>query len=571
MPKTLPRNDELAAQLELLADIMELEAGDYFRIQSYRKAASRIRETAGPVAQLAVEGRAKELAGIGKTIEQKIVEVVETGEMDALRKRRALVPDEVVAFMHLPGLGPKTARRIWQELGVTTLAQLKEAAEAQRLRALAGLGAKSEEKILKALAEPAAGDGAVRVLLGNALPPLKQAVAELSGHPAADKVSIAGSARRFRESVRDLDVIATASDPEALVEAFTSLPFVASVAAKGGTKGTIVSQEGFRFDLRVVPPECYGNLLQHFTGSKAHNVAMREDAVRRGLSISEYGVTEVESGTVHAFESEEELYEFLGYAWIPPELRESSGELEAARRGELPPLVELSDLRGDLHTHTDWSADGKNSLEEMVEAARARGYSYYAVTDHSHYLRDGRLGRQGEAIDELNERVAPFRVLKGVEVNIKADGSLDLADEQLATLDWVVASVHAARDTRPTERALAAMENPYVDCIGHLTGRKIGRRSGAELDLERVFEKAVETGTFVEINSQPDRLDLRDANARAAAEAGVRVCVNSDGHRVAALDYVELGIGQARRAWLTKDDVANTRTWKQLERLRKRR
>jgi DNA polymerase (family 10) len=570
--KALPRNDEVASQLELLADLMELEAGDYFRIQAYRKAATRIRETAVPVAQLALEGRATQLAGIGKTIEQKIVEVVEEGEMKALRKRREVVPEEVVSFMRLPGLGPKTARRIWQELGITTLAGLKAAAEAEQLRGLAGLGPKSEEKILEALAKTpknSSSDG--RVLLGRALPLLKKVVETLRDHPAADKVSFAGSARRYRESLRDLDVIATASDPEGLVEAFTQLDFVAGVVAKGGTKGTVISQDGLRFDLRVVPPDCYGNLLQHFTGSKQHNVAMREDAVRRGLSISEYGVTEVDSGTVHTFEDEEELYAFLGYAYIPPELRENAGELEAARDGRLPQLVQLGDLRGDLHLHTTWSADGKGTLEQMVGAAVARDYEYLAITDHSHYLRNGRLETQCEAIDAINEQVAPFRVLKGIEVNIKADGTLDVPDEQLARLDWVVASVHSAREKTPTERAIAAMEHPCVDVIGHLTGRKIGKRGPADIDLERVFAKAVETGTFLEINSQPDRLDLRDSHARAAVEAGVSLCVDSDGHSVGALAYVELGIGQARRGWLTKEHVVNTRPWSEVDAMRKRR
>ena len=341
--------------------------------------------------------------------------------------------------------------------------------------------------------------------------------------------------------------------------------------AKGGTKGTVISQEGFRFDLRVVPPECYGNLLQHFTGSKQHNVALREDAVRRGLSISEYGVTDGESGDVHTFEDEEALYTFLGYAYIPPELRENAGELEAARANELPKLVEVGDLRGDVHLHTTWSADGKGTLEQMVDAAIARGYEYLAITDHSHYLREGRLEAQAAEIDALNERVKPFRVLKGIEVNIKADGTLDAPDEELARLDWVVASVHSSRDKSPTERVLSAMEHPSVDVIGHLTGRKIGKRGPVDLDLQQVFAKSIETRTFLEINSQPDRLDLRDAHARAAAEAGVRLCVDSDGHSVGALAYVELGIGQARRAWMTNDRVVNTRSWSAIQKLRKRR
>jgi DNA polymerase (family 10) len=320
-----------------------------------------------------------------------------------------------------------------------------------------------------------------------------------------------------------------------------------------------------------VPPECYGNLLQHFTGSKEHNLALREDAVRRGLSVSEYGVTEVESGEVFTAEDEEAVYERLGYAYIPPELRENVGELEAARRDELPALVEPSQLRGDLHTHSHWSADGKNTLAEMVAAAKARGYAYYAVTDHSHYLRDGRMEQQAKEIDRLAKRVAPLRLLKGVEVNIKADGTLDVPDEVLAERDWVVASIHSAFDRDPTGRVIAAMENPHVDCIGHLTGRKLTRREPMEIDLERVIEKAVETGTFLEINSQPDRLDLRDVDARLAGEAGVKLVVSSDAHQVAALDYVEFGIAQARRGWLTAEQIANTRTLAQLKKLMKTR
>jgi DNA polymerase (family 10) len=393
----------------------------------------------------------------------------------------------------------------------------------------------------------------------------------LQEHPASDRVSIAGSARRYRETVRDLDIIATATDAAALIDHFTTLPWVGEIAAKGDTKATVVAHDGARFDLRVVPPDCYGNLLQHFTGSKHHNVALREDAVRRGLSISEYGVKNVETGEVATFETEEELYAHLGYAYIPPELRENSGEIAAARTNELPKLVEVDDLRGDLHTHTNWSADGKNTLEEMVTAAIARGYEYYAITDHSHYLRDGRFDAQQAEIDALSEHVAPFRILSGVEVNIRADGTLDMEDELLARCDWVVASVHAAREKSPTERVLAAMDHPLVDCIGHPTGRKIGRRGPVELDFETIAERALATKTFLEINSQPDRLDLRDVHARALAEAGVLLAIDSDGHETYALDYVEFGAGQARRAWLTKEQVLNTRTWKQIEKLRKKR
>jgi DNA polymerase (family X) len=566
----LPRNDTLADQFELLADLMEVGAADSFRVNAYRRAAARIRETPVSVAQLALDGKAKGLQGIGKTIEAKIVEVVDDGEIHALTKKKGEVPPEVATFMRLPGLGPKTARRIWQELGITTVDALKAAAAAGQLRGHAGIGPGTEQKIAAALEQPRAAEGPRRALLGNILPKLRAVVDELEAHPASDKVSLAGSARRMRETVRDLDIIATASDPPALVEHFCSLPWVVDVAAKGPTKATVVSHDGLRFDLRVVPPESYGNLLQHFTGSKHHNVAMREDAVRRGFSISEYSVTVVDAGEEHTFENEEDVYTFLGYNWIEPELRENGGELAAARDGSLPKLITLGDLRGDLHTHTTWS-DGKGSLEEMVATARQRGYEYYAICDHAQRLRGDLLKRQSEAIDELREVAAPMHILKGIEVNVRTDGTLDVSDEDLATRDWVVASVHSRFEHNATERVVAAMESPYVDCIGHVTNRKIGRRQPAAVDLERVIEKALETGTFLEINSQPDRLDLSDVHARAAREAGLKVAIDSDGHSVGALSYVELGVGQARRAWMTKDDVLNTRTWKQIEKLKKKR
>jgi DNA polymerase (family X) len=557
----LPRNQEVIDQLELLADMLELEGTEAFRVLAYRRAAQRIKETGGSIAQLALDGKAKELQGIGKTIEEKIVQIVNTGEIEAVTKRRGRIPPDVITFMQLPGLGPKTARRIWQELGVTTVDELRAAAEQERLRTLTGLGPKIEENVLKALKESSKPKAPARPLLGAGLPVVLSVAEALRAHPAAVQVSEAGSVRRRRETFRDLDLIATATDAGALIDAFTEFDWVAEVVARGGTKATVISQEGFRLDLRVVPPECYGNLLQHFTGSKGHNVAMREEAVRRGLSISEYGVAEVESGEVHRFTTEEELYGFLGYAYIPPELRENAGELEAARRGELPALVEEGDLRGDLHAHTTWSADGKATMAEMAAAAKARGYSYLAITDHSHYLRDGRLEAQREELEALAAQLKPFRLLHGIEVNIRANGTLDVPDEVLAGLDWVVASIHAAFQTSPTDRVLAAMENPHVDVIGHLTGRKINRRGPMDVDLERVFAAAVETGTALEINSQPDRLDLRDADARLAGERSVRIVVSTDAHSTSALGYAPLGIGQARRAWLTKEQVVNTRPW----------
>lgn len=568
MAPALPRNGELADQLDLLADLSELLGEEGFRVVAYRRAATRIRETAASVAEMALAGTAKALPGIGRTIEQKLVEAVEQGEIAALAKRRAQVPEGLVAFLRLPGLGPRTVTRIWRELGVSTLDELRVAAEAERLRTLAGLGARSEAKILEALRKDAGGDVPRRTPLGIGLRAVREVVEALREHPAALRVSEAGSVRRRRETFRDLDLIATATDPAALTAALVSLPVVAEVVAHGATKATVISGNGLRFDLRVVPPESYGNLLQHFTGSKDHNVALREEAARRGLSVSEYGIATVATGAVFAAETEEEVYAHLGYQFIPPELRENAGELEAAREGRLPALVELADLQGDLHSHSTWSADGKGTLEEMAAAARSRGYRYLAVTDHSHNLRDGRLELQAAEIAGLDQRLRPFRLLQGIEVNIRADGGLDVSDDVLARLDWVVASLHTSFDRSPTERVLAAIENPHVDCIGHLTGRRISRREGAHVDVERVVERAAETGTALELNSQPDRLDLRDTHARLAGEAGVLVPVSSDAHSTSALGYAELGVAQARRAWLTREQVLNTRPWREIEKMR---
>jgi DNA polymerase (family 10) len=566
MATTLPRNAQVAEQFDLLADLLELEGEQQFRVLAYRRAADTIRTSGSPIAQLAVEGKAKDLPGIGQTIQSKIVQIVDKGEIEALTKRKSTIPAGVADFLRIPALGPKTARRIWQDLGIETVDDLRKAAEAEQLRTLPGLGAKTEERILKALDETPVEQ---RTLLAVALPAVLAVVEVLREHKASNEVSEAGSVRRRTETVKDLDIIATADDPGALTAYFTKLRWVAEVEAKGKTKATVVSHDGLRFDLRVVPPDAYGNLLQHFTGSKAHNVALREDAVRRGLSISEYGVKEVESGEVWTARTEEELYERLGYRWIPPELREGRGELKAAANGELPPLVETGDLKGDLHMHSTWSNDGKNTLEEMVEAAKARGYAYVAVTDHAHYLREGRFDAQFEEVEALNERLSPFRILRGIEVSIRVDGSLDFPDDDLVKCDWVMASLHSAFEKSPTERLLSAMEHPHVDCIGHPTARKLNRRQGVELDLDRVIAKGLETNTFLEINSQPDRLDLRDTHAKRAGEAGLMLAISTDSHELGALDFVELGIAQARRAWLTKDQILNTRTWKQIERLKK--
>jgi DNA polymerase (family X) len=567
----LPPNAELADKFELLADMLELDGADAFRLAAYRRAAARIRESAAPVARLALEGKATQLSGVGSTIAGKIVELVETGDMRALAKLRDRVPAGLVEVMHVPGLGPKTAHRLWKELGISALSDLRAAAEAQALRELPGLGAKTEERILDALARPAKQAGTGRALLGRVLPVLRAAVEELGEHPACEHVSEAGSARRRVETVRDVDIIATSTDPVALTSHFASLSRVAEVLAQGSTKVTVATYDGFRFDLRVVPPESYGNLLQHFTGSKAHNVALREDAVRRRLSVSEYGVQDTETGETFHAADEEALYEHLGYAWIPPELRENRGELEAAREGELPKLVELGDLRGDLHMHTTYS-DGRNLLAEMVSRAAELGRRYVAICDHAKRLQGDILQRQTEEIAALNERLDGIQILAGIEVDIRRDGSLDVEDEILAERDWVMASVHSAFDGprgELTRRIVSALENPHVDCIGHPTGRKLNKRPPYDVDFEAVVERAAQTGTFLELNAQPDRLDLTDAHARAAAEAGVKIVISTDAHRAHELGYLELGVFQARRAWIGPDRIVNTRPWPEVRRMLK--
>jgi DNA polymerase (family X) len=566
MPARTPPNNEVADQFEQLADLIELESGDSFRINAYRRAAKQIRDSSGSVVELALVGRAVDLPGIGKTIEGKIREIARDGKIHALAEREQRIPAGVVSFLRLPGIGPKTAARFWIELGLTTPEELRRAAERERLRTLPGLGAAIEEKVLKALAD-ATGPVEQRVLLGQALSAAQEVLAELAALPGAKRVSEAGSVRRRRETVHDVDLIATSPEPALLIEKFTAMDWVAEVAGAGKTKAEVVAQSGLHFDLRVVPPEAYGNLLQHFTGSKQHNIELREDAVRRGLSVSEYGVTRMDTGEIARFASEQELYEFLGYAFIPPELREGAGELEAARTGTLPRLIELGDLRGDLHVHSNWS-DGRASIEEMALAAIGRGYEYMAITDHGDRLREGRLEAQLEEIEALNTRLAPFHILTGAESAVRADGTMDLPDEQLARLDWVIGALHTSFERNPTERILGAMDNPHVDCIAHPTARKIGGRE-PPVAIEGLVAKAVETGTALEMNGQPDRLDLRDVHARLAGEAGAKIVISSDGHRTVTLMSIELALSQARRAWLTSEQVVNTRPWRKILRFRK--
>jgi DNA polymerase (family X) len=575
-----PTNAQIALALDELGDLYELDGAIIHRVVAYRNAAKAVREASTSMAAAAREGRATEVPGIGKTLQEKIQTLVETGDIPSAVKLRAKFPAGLLAITKLPGLGPKRARLLYDELGIDSLEALKAAAETQRLRGVRGFGAKAEENILEGLAAVEAGDGAgeERVVLSRALAVAEPLVAALRDHPAADRVEIAGSARRWTDSVKDIDVIATAHDPEALAQGAAELPTVAAASGVGSAGARLSTYSGMKVDLRIVAPEQFGNLLQHFTGSKQHNEALRRAAVRRGLHVSEYGVLDDADGETRKCATEGEVYELLGLAYIEPELRENRGELEAAADGKLPRLVEVGDLRGELHSHTV-ASDGKNTIEEMAEAARERGLRYLVITDHSASMGFGsdvspaELERQIERVRGLNDRLKGFDLLIGSEVNILPDGSLDYSDELLSRLDFVIASVHTSfriSQDEQTARLVAACEHPWVDCIGHLTGRKIERRAPYGVDVEAVIEAAARTGTMLEINASPDRRDLNDLHARAAAAAGVPILINTDAHKPSDFDYRRYGVATARRAWLTKRDVANTRTWKQFAPLRKR-
>ncbi len=574
-------NAQIAAAFEELADLYELDGAIVHRVVAYKGAAKAVREATVSVAELARQGRATELKGIGKTLQEKIVDLAETGTIPAAERLRAKFPPGLVELTRLPGLGAKRARLLYDELGVDSVESLREAALAQRVRGVKGLGPKLEERILQALADdsrPPSSREPARVILSRATEMAQELAGALRERAdAGTEVLIAGSLRRQADSVKDLDLVATSTAPARLAAQLAELDQVASVssASEAGARG--VTHSGIAVELRIAAPEQRGNLLQHLTGSGAHNAALRELAVRRGLHLSEYGVLDDATGKTTTCRSEEEVYELVGLPYIEPELREDRGELQAALEGTLPALITLQDIRGDLHSHTH-ASDGHNTIEEMGTAARERGYDYLAITDHSashgfgNDVSPEQLERQIELVAQANERVPGIELLAGSEVNILPDGSLDYEDELLGSLDWLVASVHTSfgiGEQAMTERMITAIEHPLVDVIAHPTGRLIERRDPYAVDLDAVFEAAARTGTMLEINGNPDRRDLSDSAARAAAAAGVTIVIDSDAHRVRTLENMRWGLATARRAWLTAAQVANTRSLAQLRKLRK--
>ena len=557
-------NSDVARIFYEIADMLELQ-GVSFKPQAYRRAASAIEQLEIDIEDAVRDGRHKEIPGVGAAIAKKIEEIVETGRLSYLDKLKAELPPGLLDILTVPDVGPKTAMLLFRELGISSVADLKEAAESHRLRALKGFGARAEERILQGIRTLEASGG--RTLLGEALPVARAYLKHLTDEFPSAQASICDSLRRGRETIGDLDLLIASEEPDPVVEAFASYDLVSTVLAKGSTKSSVRLQNGLQVDLRVVAPSSYGAALQYFTGSKEHNVVIRKIGVERGLKVNEYGVFERDSERPVAGEAEDAVYESLGLQWIPPELREDAGEVAAAREGKLPALIDQSDVRGDFHVHTEWS-DGSDSIETVVSAAASRGYEFVAITDHSQSLTIAnglspeKLRKQIKEVRRIGEVYADrMMVLSGSEVDIKPDGTLDYPPSILDELDMVIASVHSKMKmpkAEMTRRITNALESGHVDILGHPTARIIGRRNPVELDMEEVLQVAADTGVAMEINAFPDRLDLRDVHCRLAKEFGVPVAIGTDSHSIRHLEYLELGIITARRGWLGKQDVLNT-------------
>lgn len=555
-------NWEIAQIFDEIADLLDILGENPYKARAYRKAAHKIGNFYLDVKQLSQEGRLQEIPGIGSALEKKIEELIETGELEYLEQLRKKVPTSLRQLLLIPGIGIKTVQTLYKQLGITNLQDLEDAAREKRLRELPGIGAKTEEAILHNLTQALRRR---RLLLHHAFAFAGEIECYLKNKlPRLDRFQVAGSLRRGKETVGDLDFVAATNDTAPLVDAFKTAPFVQDVVAAGEAKVTIMTKWGIQADLLIVKPELFVSALQHLTGSKEHNIALREIARRQGFKVSEYGISYKGQGSAPA--TEEELYRQLGMAYIHPELREGRGEIEAAQKDELPDLLEAGDIKGDLHTHSEWS-DGANTLEEMAQAAQERGYQYLAVTDHSKSLHiaqgltEESLWQQLDEIRRLNKVFTDFHLLTGIEVEILPDGSLDFNDELLAEMDIVIASIHSGfkQDQETlTKRVVSALKNRHVDIIGHPTGRLLGRREPYDIDVGLLLDVAAETGTAMEINASPDRLDLNDHYIRQGRELGVRFAINTDAHDLHYLDDIRYGVLQARRGWAERGDIINT-------------
>jgi len=557
------KNREVAAVLYEMAELLELQAENRFKIIAYSKAARAIESLQEDIVKVCQEGRLEAIPGVGKAIAAKVEEYLQTGQIQAHQELLAKTPPGLAQLLQISGLGPKTIAMLHEKLGVSSLDDLEAAAREHRIRRLPRMGPTREGNILRAIERYK--KRSTRILYSAAEPAVQQIMSYLQGLEGIEHITAAGSFRRAKETVGDIDILATASRPEEIVAAFVRMPLVEEVLARGPTKASVVVRDTIQVDLRIVEHRSFGTVLQYFTGSKEHNVRLRQIALDRGYSLSEYSLTRLSDGRELFFDREEDVYSALGLAYIPPEMREDRGEIEAAMHGRLPELVAVGDIRGDLHVHSNWS-DGMASLLDLARAARGLGYEYIAVCDHSPSvgiaggLSPERLMQKMQAVDAANEELEGITILMGAEVDIKADGKLDYPDDLLAECDVVVASVHMAQQQSEralTGRLVSAIENENVDIIAHPTGRIIGQREPYDIDLQAVFEAAARTGTAMEINAYPSRLDLSDVNARAAKEAGVKMAINSDAHDIEQLTTMKYGVNVGRRAWLESHDLLN--------------
>ncbi len=568
-------NADIATLFEEIADLLEIDNANPFRVRAYRNAARQLQGMGVPAADMVAKGEdLTELPGIGDDLAAKIEEIVETGQCRFLEKLRRKTPPTITELLKIPGLGPKRVRALYHELDVHTLEQLARAARDGRIRELPGFGAKTEQTILEAISAHAEKQTRFKLAVAaQYAEPLKRYLEKI---PGAGQVVLTGSYRRCKETVGDIDILVTATDPEKIMNRFVVYDEVKDVLAKGPTRATVILKSRLQVDVRVVEQDCFGAALQYFTGSKAHNIEIRRLAQERRLKISEYGVFKGEKRI--AGDTEESVYRSVGLPWIPPELRENHGEIEAARAGKLPKLVELADLRGDLHAHTK-ATDGHHTLREMAAAAASRGLEYLAITEHSrrltvaHGLDPQRLRKQMNEIDKLNAQLKDIALLKGIEVDILEDGALDLPDDVLSECDLVVGAVHSQfhlSRARQTERILRAMDHPHFTILAHPTGRLLDTREPYDVDMLKIVRRARERGCFLELNAHPERLDLLDIYCQMARDEDVLVAINSDAHSTQDFDNLVYGVGQARRGWLEKKDVLNTRPLKLLKPLLKR-
>jgi DNA polymerase (family 10) len=564
------KNREIAGILYQMAELLELHAENRFKIIAYSRAARAIESLTEDIEQVCRDGRLEGIPGVGKAIAEKIKEYLRTGRIQSHQDLLADTPQGLAELLQISGLGPKTVFMLHEKLDITNLDELEKAAREHRIRRLPRMGVVREKNILKSIERYRKRSN--RILYSTAESIVDEILTYLGGIEGLEHATAAGSYRRRKETVGDIDILATAARPEEIVAAFVKMPLVEEVLAKGPTKASVIMNDTIQVDLRIVEHRSYGTVLQYFTGSKEHNVSMRQLALDRGYSLSEYSLTRLANGQDLFFDQEEEVYQALGLQYIPPELREDRGEIEAALGGRLPRLVEAKDIRGDLHVHSIWS-DGRASIIELAQAARSLGYEYIALSDHSPSVGiAGGIGREKmeekiEAVAEANDSLEGITVLMGAEVDIKADGSLDYPDDLLERMDVVVASVHMAQQQKErtiTGRLISAIENQNVDIIGHPTGRIINQREPSDMDFHAVLEAAAKTGTALEINAHPSRLDLNDVNARAAKEMGVRMSINSDAHDAGQLLNMKYGINVARRAWLEKKDLINAMDLKDL-------